>query len=159
MVSGGNMAITFNEGGNIYTGQGTVDGSTISGTYSGTNSNCSDAGTFTGTQVPSLSGTFSGTLSLPSGSDQVTATLTEGSDNSLTVQTTLTGADNGTFTFSGSAIANVMFVSGSINGNPLSLFGYFDSNGTYTGTANSIQVFDDTAADGVYANYGLLVKQ
>jgi hypothetical protein len=158
-VTGGDVALAFNEGGNVYTGQGTMNGSTISGTYSGTNSNCSDSGTFTGTQVPNLSGTFFGTLTLPSGSDQVTATLTEGSGNSLTVQTTLTGADNGTFTFSGSAVANIMLVSGSINGNPLALFGYFDRTGTYTGTANSIQVFDDTAADGVYANYGLLVEQ
>lgn len=159
MASGNNVTLTFNEGGNIYTGQGTMNGSTISGTYSGTNSNCSDSGTFVGSQVPSLAGTFSGTLNFPSGSDVVTATLTEGTGNSLTVQTTIAGADNGTFTFSGSAIANVMFVSGSVNGNEFSLFGYFDSSGTYTGAAKSIQVFDDNAADGVYANYGLLVKQ
>jgi hypothetical protein len=158
-VTGSNITLTFNEGGNVFTGQGTVSGTTVSGTYSGTNSNCSDAGTFTGTQVPSLAGTFSGTLNFPSGSDQVTATLTEGSGNSLTVQATLSGIDNGTFTFSGSAVANVMFVSGSVNGNPFALFGYFDSTGTYTGTPNSIEVFDDNLVNGIYANYGLLVKQ
>jgi hypothetical protein len=158
-VSGDTITLTFNEGGNVFSGQGTVSGTTISGTYSGTNSNCSDSGTFTGTQVPSLAGTFSGILNFPSGADQVTATLTEGNNYSLTVQTTLVGADNGTFTFSGSAVANVMFVSGSVNGNPFSLFGYFDSSGRYTGTPNSIQVFDDNLVNGVYANYGLLVKQ
>jgi hypothetical protein len=157
-VSGTSITLTFNEGGNTFTGQGTVSGNSVSGTYSGTNSNCSDSGTFTGTQVPNLAGTFSGTLNFPSGSDQVTATLTEGNNHSLAVQTILVGADNGIFTFSGSAVANVMFVSGSVNGNPFSLFGYFDSSGTYTGTPNSIQVFDDNLVGGVYANYGLLVK-
>jgi len=159
-VSGNNVAITFNEGGNVYVGQGTVNGNTISGTYSGTNLNCSDSGTFIGKQVPNLAGTFAGTLNFSSGADQVKAMLSEGNDASLTVQTILAGADNGVFSFSGFAVANVMFVSGSVNGNPFSLFGYFDGSGTYTGTPNSIQVFDDNAAaDGVYANYGLLVEQ
>ena len=158
-VSGNNITLTFNEGGNVFTGAGIVSGSSISGTYSGGNSDCSDSGTFTGTKVPKLAGTFSGTLNFPSGADLVTATLTESSGNLLTVQTTLSGADNGAFTFSGSAVGNVMFVSGMVNGNQFSLFGYFDSSGTYNGTADSIQVFDDVAGDGVYANYGLLVEQ
>ena len=159
MVNGSSITLTFNEGGNVFTGQGTARGNTVSGTYSGTNPNCSDSGTFTGTKVPNLSGTFSGTLNFPSGADQVTATLTEGSNYSLTVQTTLTGADNGNFTFTGSAVANVMFVSGSINGNSFSLFGYFDSSGIYNGTPNSIAVFNDNLVNGVYTDYGLLVKQ
>jgi hypothetical protein len=158
-TSGNNITLTFNEGGNVFTGAGIVSGSSISGTYSGGNSDCSDSGTFTGTKVPNLAGTFSGTLNFPSGADLVTATLTESSGNLLTVQTTLSGADNGAFTFSGSAVGNVMFVSGMVNGNQFSLFGYFDSSGTYNGTANSIQVFDDVAGDGIYANYGLLVEQ
>lgn len=154
-ISGNSISVTFNEGGNVFTGQGTVSGTTISGSYSGGGTSCSDAGSFTGTQVPSLGGTFSGTLTFPSGIDEVTAAFTEGSNDSLTVQTALTGADNGNFTFSGSAVANVAFVSGSIDGNTFSLFGYFDSTGTYTGTPNSIAVFDyDTLA-----YEGLLVKQ
>jgi hypothetical protein len=84
-VSGTSITLTFDEGGNTFTGQGTVSGTTVSGTYSGTNPNCSDSGTFTGTQVPNLAGTFSGTLNFPSGPDQVTATLTETTNNSLTV--------------------------------------------------------------------------
>jgi hypothetical protein len=154
-VSGSGISLTFNEGGNVFIGQGTLSGNTISGTYSGTNSDCSDAGTFTATQVPNLGGTFSGTLTFADGQDQVTATLTEGSDYSLTFQTTLSGTDNGNPTFTGSAVANVAFVSGLINGNAFSLFGYFDSSGKYTGTPNSIAVFDDNTL--VY--YGLLVKQ
>ena len=158
-VSGSDITLTFNEGGNVFTGEGIVSGSSISGTYSGGNSDCSDSGTFTGTKVPNLAGTFTGALNFPSGADQVTATLTESSGDLLTVQTTLSGADNGVFTFSGSAVGNVMFVSGMVNGNQFSLFGYFDSSGVYNGTADSIQVFDDVAGDGIYANYGLLVGQ
>jgi hypothetical protein len=149
------MSVTFNEGGNVFTGQGTITGNTISGTYSGSSPNCPDSGTFTGAMVPNVAGTFAGTLLFPSGIDQVTATFTEGSNHTLTVQTTLSGVDNGSFGFSGSAVANVAFVSGSVGGVPFSLFGYFDSSGTYTGTANSIAVFD-------YATLsyeGLLVKQ
>ena len=125
-VNGNGLFVTFNEGGNVFTGQGTVNGSTVSGSYTGSSPNCIDAGTFVGTQVPNLGGTFSGTLFFPTGSDQVTATLTEGSNYSLTVQTTLSGADNGSFTFSGSAVANVMFVSGSLEkGRPFLPFWLF----------------------------------
>src|SRR5271170_2544074 len=35
MVSGSNITLTFNEGGNVFTGEGTVNGGAISGTYSG----------------------------------------------------------------------------------------------------------------------------
>jgi hypothetical protein len=150
-VSGNSLSVTFNEGGNVFSGQGTVSGTTVSGTYSGSSAGCSDSGTFTGTQVANLSGTFAGTLFFPAGADQVNATLTEGSGYSLTFQTTLSGTDNGKFTFSGSAVANVMFVSGTVNGGSFSLFGYFDKGGTYTGIANSIAVFDynTLAYDGV----------
>jgi hypothetical protein len=158
-VSGSDITLTFNEGGNVFMGEGIVSGSSISGTYLGGNSDCSDSGTFTGTRVPNLAGTYTGTLNFPSGADSVTATLTETAGNALTVQTTLSGADNGSFTFSGSAVGNVMFVSGTVNENQFSLFGYFDSSGVYNGTADSIQVFDDVAGDGIYANYGLLVEQ
>jgi len=48
-----------------------------------------------------------------------------------------------------------MFVSGTVNGKAFSLFGYFDKNGTYTGIANSIAVFDYQTLDDI----GLLVKQ
>lgn len=146
-MSGNSITLTFNEGGNVFTGQGTVTGTTVTGTYSGSNANCSDAGSFTGTLVPSLSGTFSGTLFLSYGLDNVTATLTEASGNALTFQTTLSGADNGNFTFSGTAVANVMFVSGSVGANSFSLFGYFDKTGAYTGVPNSIAVFDYQTLD------------
>jgi hypothetical protein len=154
-ASGSSISMTFNEGGNIFTGQGTVTGTAISGSYSGTSAQCSDSGTFSGAVVPALAGTYVGTLTFPTGVDSVVATFTEGSGYSLTVQTALTGADNGSFTFSGSAVANVAFVSGTLDGSTFSLFGYFDSAGTYTGVPNSIAVFDyDTL---LYE--GLLSKQ
>lgn len=155
MASGNSLSVTFNEGGNVFTGEGTVTGTTISGSYSGTSADCSDSGTFTGTLVPELSGTFSGNLGFPDGVDSVVATLSEGSNDSLTVQVALSGADNGSFTFAGSAVANVAFVSGSIAGSPFSLFGYYDAAGAYTGTPNSLAVFDYETL----AYEGLLVKQ
>jgi hypothetical protein len=154
-VNGNNISATFNEGGNSFTASGAISGSTITGTYSGSNSDCMDVGTFTATQVPNLSGTFAGSLFFSTGEDTVTATLTENSGYTLTVQTTLTGADNGNFTFTGSAVANVMFVSGSVSGNAFSLFGYFDSTGKYTGVPNSIAVFDYNTL----AYLGSLVKE
>ncbi|MGB7600230.1 MAG: hypothetical protein WBM24_07995, partial [Candidatus Sulfotelmatobacter sp.] len=155
-VTGNAISMTFNEGGNVFTASGALSGNSASGTYSGNSPDCPDSGTFTGIQVPNLSGTFSGTLSFSNGAkDHVTATLTEGSDYSLTFQTDLAGTDNGTYIFLGSAVANVAFVSGSINGNAFQLFGYFDGSGTYTGTPNSIEVFDYNTLQ----TDGLLVKQ
>jgi hypothetical protein len=158
-VTGTSIALGFNEGGNLYTGDGTLSDNAISGTYSGNSGNCSDTGTFTATLVPSLSGNFAGTLNFPEGTDSVVASLTESSNYSLSVQTTLSGADTGAFTFSGSAVANVLFVSGTVNGNAFSLFGYFDSSGRFNGTPNSIAVYSDVPVGNYYPFYGLLVQQ
>lgn len=166
-LSGSNVALTFNEGGNALAGQGVLTGSEITGNYSVTDSTCpdlvgvsfppgSDSGGFVGNQVPNLAGTLSGTLNLPDGTDNVAFTLTEGANNALTVSAQVTGvADNGTFALTGSAIGNVMFVSGTINGQPLSLFGYYDKAGTYTGMTNSLLVFDYSTQ----AKLGLLIEQ
>jgi len=72
----------------------------------------------------------------------------------LTVQTTLTGAYSGNFTFSGSAVANVMFVSGQLMDCFLAVR-ILDSKGNIYGTPNSIAVFDYNTL----AYEGLLVKQ
>lgn len=167
-VSGNNIALTFDEGGNTLLGQGTLTGTAITGNYSVTGSTCpdlqgltgfppgSDSGGIVGNQVPNLTGTFSGTLNLPDGSDNAALTLTENPDQTLTVNAELTGPiDNGTFTLTGSAVGNVMFVSGSANGNTLNLFGYFDRTGTYTKMPNSLLVFDYDAQ----LNPGLLIGQ
>jgi hypothetical protein len=154
-ISGNDVALTFNEGGNALPTQGTVTGTTIQGSYSITGSTCPDLqgvigfppgfdqGGFIANQVPALAGTFSGTLNLPEGTDNAALTLTENPDGSLTVSAALTGlVDNGTFTLTGSAVGNVMFVSGPVNGSTLSLFGYFDRAGVYTKMPNSLLVFD-----------------
>ena len=153
-VGGSNVALTFNEGGNTLPAQGVLTGTTITGNYSVSGSSCAalqgqtgypagfDSGGVVGNQVPSLSGTFSGTLNLPNGTDNAAFTLTENSDHTLSVSAMLTGnVDNGTFTLTGAGVGNVMFVSGSVNGAPLNLLGYFDRAGTYTKMPNSLLVF------------------
>lgn len=153
--SGNDIALTFNEGGSALSGQGALTGTTINASYSVTGSACpdltgtlqyppgTDQGGIVGTQVQSLGGGFSGSLNLPNGTDNAALTLTEGPDHSLTVSAALTGPiDNGTFTLTGMAIGNVMFVSGSVSGRSVSLFGYYDRAGTYTKLPNSLLVFD-----------------
>ncbi|MGA8500844.1 MAG: hypothetical protein WB683_04805 [Candidatus Sulfotelmatobacter sp.] len=74
----------------------------------------------------------------------------------MTVSAALTGPmNNGTFTLTGSAVGNVMFVSGSVNGNTLNLFGYFDRTGAYTQMPNSLLVFDYATQ----VSAGLLIGQ
>ncbi|MGB0103122.1 MAG: hypothetical protein WBP51_02870 [Candidatus Sulfotelmatobacter sp.] len=163
--TGNNIGFTFDEGGNATNGQGTLTGTTITGNYSITGSTCAnlqgptgfppgyDSGGFVGNVVPPLDGTFSGILNLPTGNDNAALTLTENQDSSLNVSAQLTGIDNGTFALTGTAVGNVMFVSGSINGRALSLLGYYDRAGTYTKFTNSLLVFDyDTLT-----NAGVLV--
>jgi hypothetical protein len=159
-ASGSNIALAFDEGGRAFSGQGTLTGTSINASYSITGSACpdltgtlqyppgTDQGGIGGNQVPGLAGTFSGSLNLPNGTDNAALTLTESPDHSLTVSAALTGTvDNGTFTLNGTAIGNVMFVSGSVSGHSLSLFGYYDRAGTYTKLPNSLLVFDyDTGA-------------
>jgi hypothetical protein len=162
------VALTFNEGGNSFDGQGVLTGSAISGNYSVSDSKCpdlvgiigvppgSDSGGVAGNQVPALAGTFSGFLNLGDGTDNAALTLVESSNQTLAVSAVLTGpADSGTFPFSGSAVGNVMFVTGSVSGRALSLFGYFDRTGQFTGTPNSMMVFNYETL----ATAGLLIKQ
>ena len=171
-LNGNNVDVTFNEGGYRLPAQGVIIGTQITGNYSIVGSNCPDLtgspssvppippgvdqGGFVGSEVPSLAGTFSGSLTLPDGTDNAALTLTENSDHSLIVAATLTGAvDNGSFTFTGSAVGNILFVTGTVNQRPLSLFGYFDRAGTYTGFPNSLLIFNY----GTLSNAGLLLGQ
>lgn len=167
-LTGGNIALTFDQGGNSLPGQGVLTGTTITGNYSVTGSPCPDlvgsitfppgfdSGGIVGTPVPQLAGTFSGPLNLATGTHNAALTLSEASNQTLTVSTQLNGpVDNGTFPLSGSAVGNVMFVSGPVNGQTLNLFGLYDRAGTYTGLPNSMLVFNyDTLAE-----VGVLVSQ
>jgi hypothetical protein len=159
-------ALTFNEGGYILSALGAINGAEVTANYSVTGSSCPDLvgdinyppgydfGGIVGNQVPVLTGTFSGPLNLPSGTDNAALTLMEGQNQALTVSAALAGpVDNGTFSFTGSTVGNIMFVSGSVNGQTLSLFGYFDRTGAFTGIPNSILVFDYNT----FAQVGLLI--
>lgn len=109
-----------------------------------------------GNEVPSLAGTYSGTLNLPDGTDNASISLAESSDSTLNANLSLTGSvDNGTFTFTGSAVGNVMLVTGTVNQQSLTLLGFFDRAGTYTGFPNSLLIFNY----GRLTNAGLLLGQ
>lgn len=163
----GQLAVAFNEGGNKISGQGVLVGTTISGNYSVDNSSCpdltgligvppnTDSGGFTGNLVPQLTGTYSGFLSLPDGQYNAALTLTEASNNGLTINAALKGpGNNGNFTFSGSAVGNVIFVSGSLQSGTLSLFGLLDVTGRLTGVAHSLLIFNYATL----ANCGVLLQ-
>jgi hypothetical protein len=167
-----NVAVTFNEGGYQLPAEGVITGTEMTGNYSISGSSCPDLtgspstippippgvdqGGFVGNQVPTLAGTFSGTLNLPDGTDNAAVTLAENAGGSLTATVVLTGAvDNGTFAFTGSAIGNVILVTGTVNQLNLSLLGYFDRAGTYTGFPNSLLMFNY----GRLTNAGLLLGQ
>lgn len=154
-TSGSDIALAFDEGGNKFSGQGTLSGTSINASYSITGSACpdlkgtlqyppgTDQGGIGGNQVQSLAGTFSGSLNLPNGTDNASFTLSESPDHSLTVSAALIGpVDNGTFTLTGTAVGNAMFVSGSVSGHSLTLLGFYDRAGTYTKLPNSLLVFD-----------------
>lgn len=167
-TSRNDIALLFNEGGHSFSGQGVLNGATINANYSINGSSCpdltgltgfppgTDSGGIIGNQVPKLAGTYSGTLNLPDGTDDAALTLSENPDLSLAVSAALTGpVDNGTFAFSGAAVGNVVFVSGSVNGQTVNLFGYYDRAGTYTKMPNSLLVFNYATGSTV----GLLLGQ
>jgi len=167
-INGNEVSLTFDEGGNTFGGPGAFTGTTINGSFSVTGSDCPDLvgvvgvyppgydqGGFVGNPVAALAGTFEGTLNLPSGADNAAFTLSEGGDKSLTVTAQLTGADNGTFTFTGSAIGNSMFVSGTIGAQSVTFLGYYDRQGTFDGYPGSLLVFNDVTQ----AISGVLLQQ
>lgn len=150
-----NLAVTFNEGGNNFGGQAVSAGNVINGSYSISGSHCPDLvgvigiyppgydqGGFVGNPVAALAGTFIGPLTLPSGTDEAVVTLTESGNQSLTLTAQLTGADNGTFTLAGTAIGNSLFVNGAIDTQNVTLLGYYDRQGTFSGYPGSLLIFN-----------------
>lgn len=171
-LNGNNLTVMFNEGGYQLPAQGVITGTQMTGNYSISGSSCPDLtgspssvppippgvdqGGFVGNEVPSLAGTYSGTLNLPDGTDNASISLAESSDSTLNANLSLTGSvDNGTFTFTGSAVGNVMLVTGTVNQQSLTLLGFFDRAGTYTGFPNSLLIFNY----GRLTNAGLLLGQ
>lgn len=112
---------TYTENGNVFNVTATLsaDGQSMQGSYeSATPSNCLQSGTFTGMIVPKLSGTYAGTLTLPScsatGCDSATATLSENSSANATLSLILSGTDNSTLTLTGPVTGNAFSVQGTL---------------------------------------------
>jgi len=127
---GGPFNFTYTERGNVFNVTATLSGDNQSflGTYSSVaGSNCSDTGTITGTVVPKLSGTYVGQLALPDGTtDSVTATFSEDSSSTLTLNLVATSPDNTNFTMSGPVTGNAFLVQGTFQGQAVSYAGYFE---------------------------------
>jgi hypothetical protein len=124
---------TFTENGNVFNVTATLsgDGQSMQGTYASTSpSNCPDSGTFTGTVVSKLSGTYTGNLTLPScsvaGCDSASATLSENSSGVATLSLVLTGTDNDTLTLTGPITGNAFSVQGSFQRQTVVLDGYYE---------------------------------
>lgn len=128
----GPFNFTYTENGNIFNVTATLsgDGQSLMGTYtSATGSTCADSGTITGAVVPKLSGTYVGQLTLPdSTNDSVTATFSEDSTSTLTLNLVATGPDNTNFTMTGPVTGNAFLVQGTFQGNPVSYEGYYELN-------------------------------
>jgi len=128
---GGSMNFTFTENGNVFNVSATLDASgqlIDSGTYTAqSGSGCNDSGTLTrGEIVPKLSGTYTGQLLLNNNHDSATATLSESSTGTLTVNMVLTGADNTSLTLTGPVTGNAFFVQGTFQGTTLAYYGYYE---------------------------------
>ncbi len=133
---------TFTENGNVFKVTGTLSGdgkSLLNGTYTadstnGTNVCTADTGgTITGNMVGKISGTFGGkicklgdTSSPCQQVDTVSATVSENSSNILTLNLSLTGADVTTLTLTGPVTANSFSVTGTVSGQMVQYFGYYE---------------------------------
>jgi len=156
---GGPFDFTYTENGNLFSVTSTLAGDNQSfiGTYtSSAGSDCTDAGTITGTVVPKLTGVYVGHLVLPDGTtDSVTATFSEDSSSNLTLGLVATGADNINFTMTGPVTGNAFLVQGIFQGQSVSYQGYFELTPTLV---PSVYFLNTTNADHpVYA--GTLLPQ
>jgi hypothetical protein len=139
------VQFSFTENGNVFKVTGTLSGdgkSLLNGTYTADNTNgpnvctADTGGTITGTMVGKISGNFTGQmcqLSEQSASpcrttaDNVTATASENSSNNLTLNLTLAGGDNETLTLAGPVTANSFAVTGTVSGQMVQYFGYYET--------------------------------
>jgi hypothetical protein len=123
------VTITLTENATVYTLTGTVTGTgeTMTGTYTFTSGTCHDSGSFTGQQVAQISGTYSGTLNLPNASDTASAIMAE-VPGGFTETLTLAGVDNETDTLAGFVVGSVFSVQGTVEGQSVSYYGYYDSS-------------------------------
>lgn len=141
---GETMNFSFTANGNVFsvTAQLGGDGKSIlNGTYTAQAGNtCSDSGgQITGTNVSKISGTYQGamcplgasstTCSNPQNfTDTATATVSESGGGTMTATLNFTaGPDAGTnLTLTGPVTGNAFSVSGTYQGSPITLYGYFE---------------------------------
>lgn len=135
---------------------------TFSGNFIGATGNstaCADAGTFVATKTASLSGTYSGQLTYPDGSQEtVSVTMTEDPSYNVTVTGTATGGmQDGPINLTGTVTGNLAVLSGtSKSGQPLTLFAWWDVNLPRSGGASlvTLEIVDNTGYQ-----YGALARQ
>jgi hypothetical protein len=117
-VNGSSISGTFSEGSEIVSFTGTLNsaGTSFTGTYQTqtVGSGCtSDQGTFVANQATSLSGSYSGSLTFSDLTVNTLAlTVTTGNSNAVNAIGTITGPDAGTVTVNGTVIGNVANVTG-----------------------------------------------
>jgi hypothetical protein len=146
---GGSMNFSYTENGNVFNVSAVLDpsGQTIdSGTYTeqtapagqsngacngSSDSTLIDAGSITGATVSKFSGVYAGQICEPldtactNSKDTATATLSQ-SGTTLTVELTLAGADNTSFTLTGPVTGNSFSVQGPFQGQPVTYYGYYE---------------------------------
>jgi hypothetical protein len=116
---------------------GTISNSnSIVGTYT-SSAGCSSgnqcaSGTFTAQKAAALSGTYAGALGFADGTvENVSVSVSEQSDQSVTVNGTVTGVDAGLISLSGYVIGNASAVQGTVSGQASSLYAWRHGNSLY----------------------------
>jgi len=125
-----NVKLSYNDGGgNVFSAATLLssDLKTMAGTYTlQSTSGCTDSGTFTGTQVSKLSGTYTGQLILPDGTtDNASATLSESSASKFSANLIISGTDNTSLTLSGVVTGNAFSGQGTFQSSSVAYYGYF----------------------------------
>ncbi len=131
-AQGGPINFTYTENGNTFNVTATLagDDQSLIGTYtSASGSDCSDSGNITGAVVPKLSGVYVGNLTLPDGTTaSVTATFSEDSSSTLTLNLLAATPESTNFTMNGPVTGAAFLVQGTFQGNPVTYEGYYELN-------------------------------
>jgi hypothetical protein len=96
------------------------------------------SGTFTAQKMPALSGNYLGALTFLDGTvENVSVSVSETSNQSVTVNGTVTGADSGSISLSGYVVGNAAAVQGTVSGQASSLYAWCHSNYLYVVDQNT----------------------
>jgi hypothetical protein len=143
-ISGNSVTITWNT---YTTFTGTLNSN---GSITGTTSNNGATNSFTASPVSSLvpNGTYSGTFSEGFSGDIV---LTTNREANYQLAGTITVNGNGPYNLTGQLLGNILLLSGTVEGIPASFQMYYDSTGSITGVAKSINVFTNVGGTTMYS--------